>query len=203
MKIINKKISTLIMADYNPRMLKKNQYEQLKTSIQTFGLVDPIIVNVNKERKNIIVGGHQRVRVAKDLGYKEVPCVEVDLDINRERELNVRLNKNTGQFDFDMLANVFDTEELIQWGFENWELAIGDEPDVEENDLKEELDTYLENEIKQIVLYYDSEEYPEMLAKLDIVAKEIETDDNSSVIKHCIDFYLQQSVKHESNGVGL
>ena len=71
--------SELIMAEYNPRQLSKDQYAQLKDSIVRFGIVDPLIVNVNPKRKNILIGGHQRLRIAKKLGYDNIPCVEVDL----------------------------------------------------------------------------------------------------------------------------
>ena len=93
-KIISKKIDQLIEAEYNPRQLTKDQYQNIKDSIQRFGIVDPIIINKNKDRKNIIIGGHQRVKIAKRLNMKEVPCLEIDLPYEKERELNVRLNKN-------------------------------------------------------------------------------------------------------------
>ena len=116
-KIINRDIESLIFAEYNPRQLTKDQYKHLKDSIDRFGLVDPIIVNKNKLRKNIIIGGHQRVKVAKDMNIKEVPVIELDLTYDRERELNVRLNKNSGEWDFDILANNFELDELIDIGF--------------------------------------------------------------------------------------
>ena len=122
-KIVQKDISSLIFAEYNPRQLSKDDYKSIKDSISRFGLVDPIIVNKHKDRKNIIVGGHQRIRIAKDLKFDKVPCVEVDLPYDKERELNVRLNKNTGSFDFDILADMFDMDELIDWGFTEDELV--------------------------------------------------------------------------------
>ena len=125
-KIISKDIDSLIFAEYNPRQLTKDQYKHLKDSIDRFGLVDPIIVNKNKDRKNIIVGGHQRVKVAKDMNIKEVPVLEVDLTYDRERELNVRLNANTGEWDTDILANMFDIDELTDWGFDDIDLKIDD-----------------------------------------------------------------------------
>ena len=78
-QIIQKDINSLVSAEYNPRQLTKEQYQNLKDSIQRFGLVDPIIININKDRKNIIIGGHQRVKVARDMGIKEVPVIELDL----------------------------------------------------------------------------------------------------------------------------
>jgi len=123
-------ISDLIFAEYNPRELTKDQHQDLKDSITRFGLVDPLIVNIHKERKNILVGGHQRLRIAKELGYKSVSCVEVELTPEKEKELNVRLNKNTGQWDWDALANHFDVGELLEWGFSEDELQFT-EPDVQ------------------------------------------------------------------------
>jgi 16S rRNA G966 N2-methylase RsmD len=118
------------MAEYNPRQLTKEQHAQLKDSIQRFGLVDPLIVNKNKERDNILVGGHQRLRIAKELGIKKVPCVEVDLSLDQEKELNIRLNKNVGEWDYDSLANYFDVDELMDWGFTDDELQFyEDEPE--------------------------------------------------------------------------
>jgi len=115
------------MAEYNPRQLTKDQYSQLKDSIKRFGLVDPLIVNKNKERKNILVGGHQRFKIAKEMGIDEIPCVEVDLTLDAEKELNIRLNKNVGEWDYDALANYFDVGELTDWGFSNDELQFYEE----------------------------------------------------------------------------
>ena len=112
-KIVLKNADDLISAEYNPRQLTKDQYKNLRDSIKRFGLVDPIIINSNKERVNIIIGGHQRVKIAKDLKITEIPCIELNLDYEKERELNVRLNKNTGQWNFDELANNFDEQKLL------------------------------------------------------------------------------------------
>tara|TARA_R100000655_G_scaffold19662_1_gene40900 strand:+ start:3002 stop:4078 length:1077 start_codon:yes stop_codon:yes gene_type:complete len=130
MKIVNKNIDSLIFAEYNPRQLTDEQYQQLKDSITRFGLVDPIIVNEHIDRKNIIVGGHQRAKVAKKLNIEEVPCVFVNLPYEKERELNVRLNKNTGGWDYDILADMFDLDELIDWGFKEEEL-VGFDAEIE------------------------------------------------------------------------
>ena len=118
------------MAEYNPRQLNKDQYTQLKDSIERFGLVDPLIVNKNEDRKNILVGGHQRLRIAREMGMVDIPCVEVDLKLDQEKELNIRLNKNVGEWDYDSLANYFDVGELMDWGFSDNELQFyEDEPE--------------------------------------------------------------------------
>ena len=155
-KIISKKIDQLIEAEYNPRQLTKDQYQNIKDSIQRFGIVDPIIINKNKDRKNIIIGGHQRVKIAKRLNMKEVPCLEIDLPYEKERELNVRLNKNNGEFDFDLLSNHFELDELIEWGFDAKEFNMI--LDLPKDDSPPELEICEEllEEHDYIVFYFDN-----------------------------------------------
>jgi DNA modification methylase len=137
MKIHNRKISELIPAEYNPRYISEDAFNHLKASLQRFEAVEPAIINQHPERKDIIVGGHQRLKAATSLGWDEFPCVYVELTRDQEKELNVRLNKNTGAFDFDLLANHFEVEDLVDWGFTNEELFGNDafeEVEAEEDD---------------------------------------------------------------------
>ena len=100
-------IKDLKAATYNPRKALKpgdKEYEKIKNSIETFGFADPVVVN--KRTGNTIVGGHQRVTVATDLGYTEVPCAIVDLDEDSEKALNVALNKITGEWNKELLADL-------------------------------------------------------------------------------------------------
>lgn len=93
-------------APYNPRVTLKPgdpAYDRLKASLETFDYVDPIIVN---RRTGRIVGGHQRYAVLRDLGYTEAAVSVVDLDETREQALNVALNKNTGAWDEEKLADL-------------------------------------------------------------------------------------------------
>lgn len=99
-------IKELKPSEYNPRKISKESLEQLKESIKRFQMVDPIIANAAPNRKNIVIGGHMRLRGAKELGFKEIPVVYVKIpDIKQEQELNIRLNRNTGEWDFSLLAN--------------------------------------------------------------------------------------------------
>ncbi len=122
MQIIERNIADLIRAEYNPRELTEEQEKQLSDSLRRFGVVDPVIVNVHEDRKDIIIGGHQRSKVWQKLGNETIPTVELSLTLDQEKELNVRLNKNTGQFDMDMLKDHFETDDLIEWGFTDVEL---------------------------------------------------------------------------------
>lgn len=123
MNIVYKNIHDLKFADYNPRQLTDEQYNHLCESLTKFGIVDPIIINTSKGRENVIIGGHQRIKVALTLEIEQVPCIELSLPIEEEKELNVRLNKNTGEWDMDMLANLFDEDDLFDWGFTQGELG--------------------------------------------------------------------------------
>ena len=115
-------VSSLKPATYNPRKWNNDQEEGLKESITRFGLVDPIIANGADKRKNVVIGGHFRLHIAKELGYTEVPVVYVNIpEIEREKELNLRLNKNTGSFDFKLLAE-FDKAFLTDVGFSSEEM---------------------------------------------------------------------------------
>ena len=115
MIIEKKKIADLIPAPYNPRQSTAKQEQHLKESLEKFGLVEPIIFN---KQTGYIVGGHFRVRELKKLGIKEIECVIVDLNEADEKELNIRLNANTGGWDWDTLANDWDVVDLEAWGLE-------------------------------------------------------------------------------------
>lgn len=116
MQIVEVNINELKPAEYNPREMTEKQAKDLKKSIEKFGLVDPIIVNSNPERMNVVIGGHQRKKIAEMLGFEKVPVVYLNLNTSEEKELNLRLNKNTGQFDLDLLVN-FDDSVLLDVGF--------------------------------------------------------------------------------------
>ena len=139
LKITHYPASQLISAEYNPRQLTKDQYKSLTDSVKRFGLVDPVIVNKHKERKDIVIGGHQRLRIAKELGIDKIPCVEVSLTYDMERELNVRLNQNTGEWDYETLANNFDMSDLLEWGFDEKDLKIYDDEDEEKVEAEVEI----------------------------------------------------------------
>ena len=163
-KIIHRDINSLIFAEYNPRQLTKDQSQNLKDSISRFGLVDPIIVNKNKERKNIIIGGHQRIRVAKDMDIEFVPVLEVDLTYEKERELNIRLNKNTGEWDWDELANAFDIAELTEWGFNESQLVGFSDLDysiLDDEEVDNEIEDMLDGTRRAIQIEFKIEDYEE------------------------------------------
>ena len=99
MEVRRMKVNEINPAPYNPRIdLKPGdpEYEALKKSIERFGLVDPLIWN---KRTNRLVGGHQRLKVLKDLGYETADVVVVDLPESEEKTLNIALNKIQGDWE--------------------------------------------------------------------------------------------------------
>ncbi len=110
-------INKIQEADYNPRKITKQQKDQIKQSLQKFGFVNPLVINTNPKRKGVLIGGHQRLNIAKEIGMTEVPIYEVDLTLEEEKELNIRLNKNTAGWDWDALEKHFEDDELSAWGF--------------------------------------------------------------------------------------
>ncbi len=127
-------IKTLIAADYNPRRLTDRQFQELRRSMKEFGPVQRAVVNTFEGRENIIIGGHQRVRVWASLGHATYPCILVSLNPEREKELNIRLNHAQGEWDKDKLANFFDTADLMDFGFDPGEIGMGLTPPGEEGE---------------------------------------------------------------------
>lgn len=142
MQIEKKKVIDLVPADYNPRKDLKpgdKEYEKLKRSINEFGYVDPLIWN---KRTSRLVGGHQRLKVLKDMGIDEVDVVVVDMDEEKEKALNVALNKISGDWDkdklmllitdlqgedFDVSLTGFDPEELDDLFKDNMKNGVKDD----------------------------------------------------------------------------
>ena len=144
MKVVEVNINKLKPSQYNPRIWDDKTIGDIGESIKRFGIVDPIIANSAPQRQNIVIGGHLRLRVAKDLGYKKISVVYVNLpNIKKEKELNLRLNRNLGKWDWDLLKK-FDEELLKDIGFENEELdQIFGLDIVDEFDVEKELEKVL------------------------------------------------------------
>jgi ParB-like chromosome segregation protein Spo0J len=99
MKVEKRKVKDLRFYPGNPRKMSVEEYEKLKQSILRFGLVDPLVINPQNE----VIGGNQRLKVLRELGWDEVDVVVVDLPKEKEKALNIALNKIKGEFDEDLL----------------------------------------------------------------------------------------------------
>lgn len=106
MKLEKVKIDDLISPEYNPRQISSVELEKLKTSLNEFGYISPIIVN---EYNNHIVGGNQRCLALKQLGYTMIDVIYInEPDLNKEKALNIRLNNLSGEWDMTKLEKVID-----------------------------------------------------------------------------------------------
>lgn len=107
----NAKIGELKPADYNPRKISKDELARLCDSIERNGYAEPLIVNSHPDRKNIIIGGHQRLKALEKLGWKKTDTIPVFFipiaDEQEERRLNIALNKISGEFDTKKLSAIF------------------------------------------------------------------------------------------------
>ena len=143
MQIEKMDISRLNPAEYNPRKdLKPGdpEYEKLKRSMEQFGYVEPVVWNKSTEK---VISGHQRLKILVDMGKKEVDCVVVEMDEEKEKALNIALNKINGEWDNDKLAMLISDLQGSDFdvsltGFEEAEIAdlfekVG-EKDVKDDD---------------------------------------------------------------------
>jgi len=114
-KYTQKKAEELKPQKKNPRKISKEKRKSLERSLKKFGLADTIVIN----QDGTIIGGHQRYYLLRGKGKGLVDCMESDRMLTQEEvdELTIRLNKNTGDFDMDLLANGYDEADLLDWGF--------------------------------------------------------------------------------------
>lgn len=122
-----RKVSELIPADYNPRVMSDVERDNLLQSIKEFDQVVPVVINID----NKLIGGHQRCIIYSDLGIEEIEVRIPNRMLTEEEEqrLNIRLNKNTGAWDYGKLKD-FDFDMLLEVGFDeellNMELKLDD-----------------------------------------------------------------------------
>ena len=126
--IESRKIQDLTQHPKNPRQLSEHDAKHLEKSITKFGLIDKPIIT----REGMIIGGHQRVAILKLMGEEDVECYAPNCDLSDEDidELNIRLNRNAGAWDFDILANQWDENDLLEFGFTEQEFAMGEVEDI-------------------------------------------------------------------------
>lgn len=142
MNLTKLKIGDLKIATYNPRKElneKDKEYQKIKNSILEFGYVAPIIVN----KDMTVISGHQRIKVLKDLSYEEIECIVVDFDKNKEKLLNIALNKISGEWDYQKLENIFNELENS-----NIDLSITGFDEKEINKLRKETEETINDNVE-------------------------------------------------------
>lgn len=117
---VRRPLAGLQPVEYNPRT---EDAPGLGDSLKGFGFLQPLVVNTFPGREGRIVGGEKRWRELVAAGEEEAPVIEVSLPLERERELNVRLNRNQAGWDWGKLDENFGRGDLLAWGFEPWEFG--------------------------------------------------------------------------------
>lgn len=121
-RLETRKIEDLYENSQNPRQISEGSYSQLAESLRKFGLCEPIVVQPDGK----IIGGHQRKRALQEAGKTRIDVYvpEIPLSDKEADELSIRLNKNTGDWDYDILANAWETDLLLEIGFTDNELHL-------------------------------------------------------------------------------
>tara|TARA_R100000231_G_scaffold123216_1_gene93385 strand:+ start:436 stop:1011 length:576 start_codon:yes stop_codon:yes gene_type:complete len=174
----------------NPRLIKGYKFEKLVKSIKDFPKMlelRPIVVN----EQNVILGGNMRYKAAVEAGLTEVYIVQAkDLSKKQQDEFIIKDNSSFGEWDWDLLANEWEIKELSEWGLDLPKIYFDEdkEPEIDKDIFDQELDIYINAKIKQIVLYFDNDEYEKTIEKLGIIRTKENLKDNTEVFK----FLLQQ-----------
>jgi hypothetical protein len=114
------KISNIKPNPNNPRLIKDDKFKKLVQSIKDFPEmleIRPIVLN----KDNVILGGNMRFKACKEAGLKDVPVKIVELTQEQEREFIIKDNTSGGEWDWDMLANEWNSVQLEEWGMDNWQ----------------------------------------------------------------------------------
>lgn len=126
-------IGTLKPNPNNPRIIKDDKFRKLVQSIKELpemADVRPVVVNTDM----VVLGGNMRLKAMKEAGWKEVPIEVVDWDEDKQRQFIIKDNVSGGEWDWEMLANQWDAEELQDWGLDLPDFAQAKELEAEEDD---------------------------------------------------------------------
>lgn len=192
MKIEKIRIDQIKSNDKNPRIISDDKLRKLVKSIREFPEmmeIRPIVI----DEKNIVIGGNQRFKAAQMLGMTEVPVIKVEsLTEEEKKQFVIKDNVNHGEWDWDMLVSDFNLDSLKDWGQDVPNFNFAEEPEIDMNIMGEKLQRYVDAQIKRITLFYQNEQYKQVLIDLDEIAEERGFEDNSEVVEFLVDFYLNK-----------
>jgi hypothetical protein len=189
------KIGTVKLSPDNPRVIKGDKFKKLVQSIKDFPQMlelRPIVVDEDM----VVLGGNMRLRACIEAGLKEVPILRASmLTEEQKREFVIKDNSSFGEWNWDILANEWDINDLSAWGIDIPASYFDDdkEPEFDKDTLDAALDTYINSKVKQITLYFDNQQYEYVVAKMEEIAKEKELESNTDVI-----IYLLESISDSS-----
>ncbi len=173
----------------NPRIIKNDKFKKLVKSIKEFPemlKLRPIVVDENY----MVLGGNMRLKASKEAGLKEV-WIEVAEGLTEEqkKEFIVKDNVGFGEWEWDMLANEWDSVKLADWGLDVWqsEDSVSNEKDYSINSLDEKLGRFLDAKIKNITIPFETEEFSMVVQKLEILLDRYKCQDYRALIYKIIE----------------
>ena len=182
-------INTVKLAPNNPRVIKNDKFKKLVSSIKEFPEMlnlRPIVVDDDM----VVLGGNMRLRACREAGLVEVPILRAsNFTDEQKKEFVIKDNSSFGVWDWDVLANEWNIEELADWGLDIPASYFDDdkEPEFDKDELDEALDKYINSKVKQITLYFENQQYEYVLGKLEEIAKEKELESNTDVIIYLLE----------------
>ena len=178
----------------NPRIIKGYKFDKLVKSIKDFPKMmelRPIIVN----DQNVILGGNMRYKAAVEAGLTEVFIVQAkDLTEKQQEEFIIKDNSSFGEWDWDLLANEWEVKELSDWGLDLPKIYFDEdvEPNIDKDIFDHELDTYINAKVKQITLYFNSDDYEETIKDLINIRDKESLEDNTQVFLYLLKEYKEK-----------
>jgi len=164
MEIQKSKISEIKLNPNNPRLIKDDKFKKLVQSIKDFPEmlnIRPIVVNQDM----IILGGNMRYKACKEAGLKEIPIIKTDLTEEQQREFLIKDNTSGGEWDWEVLANEWNSEQLADWGLDIPSFATDvDYSILDDDDVSEQLENMTDGVKKAIQIEFEAEHYEEAYA---------------------------------------
>lgn len=152
--VVSKKITEIKLNPNNPRLIKDEKFRKLVKSIQDFPeMLDIRPIVVNKEM--VILGGNMRFKACIEAGLKNVPVIVTDLPENKQKEFLIKDNVSGGEWDWDILANEWNIDNLENWGLNIWQLKE-DFYDVDEVVSKEPKASSDDHSIFELVMEHEN-----------------------------------------------
>jgi len=173
----------------NPRIIKDNKFKKLVQSIKGFPEMlelRPIVIDEN----NIILGGNMRYKACIEAGLKEVPVkVAKGLTVEQKQEFIIKDNVGFGEWDWDILGNEWQNDKLNDWGLPVWNPteSISNETDYSMNTADEKLNRFLDAKIKNITIPFESQEFANIVTKLEVIMHKYNCKDYRGLIYKIIE----------------
>ena len=175
----------------NPRFIRDDKFDKLVQSIKSFPqMLDlrPIVVNEDM----VVLGGNMRLKACIAAGLTQVPIIKAsELTEEQQKEFVIKDNSSFGEWDWDVLVNEWPVDGLSDWGLDIPKSYFDDdvEPQFDTSDLGNKLDSYINAKIKQVVLYFDTQQYEDVVNFLDGICKQEDLESNTEAFIFLMENY--------------